>query len=311
MKTIDKQSKGELGFTIVELLTVMSIIIILMGLVMPALNRVRRYAKRVKQKNQFHSISIAMEFFNTEQDGYPESSARPGPGLADVTTGAHHLAEALVGRDMQGLDPLSTWDAKADELDMAIYGKNAAELDASLERREGPYLKLGELGVFQINELYSTTGNVYDGLISAPPSGSSAPVLTDTYDVKRITLGTTNKVVKAGTPVLYYQSDVSSTKFDYTVPDVSIFNSEDNEDLVALGHLTDSTPAGQHHFDPGYTDQATNKGGTEIFYDKITNPKIPLIGGYGRPYNQDSYILISAGFDGLFGTRDDVCNFGN
>jgi hypothetical protein len=28
-----------------------------------------------------------------------------------------------------------------------------------------------------------------------------------------------------------------------------------------------------------------------------------------RPYRRDSYILISAGYDGLYGTADDVLNF--
>ena len=28
-----------------------------------------------------------------------------------------------------------------------------------------------------------------------------------------------------------------------------------------------------------------------------------------RPYRADSYILMSAGFDGLYGTKDDVFNF--
>ena len=28
-----------------------------------------------------------------------------------------------------------------------------------------------------------------------------------------------------------------------------------------------------------------------------------------RPNRSDSYILISAGFDGLYGTADDICNF--
>ena len=29
-----------------------------------------------------------------------------------------------------------------------------------------------------------------------------------------------------------------------------------------------------------------------------------------RPYRAESYILISAGYDGVFGTSDDVVNFG-
>ena len=52
MKPIAKQSNKKAAFTIVELLTVMSVIIILVGLLMPALNLVRRYARTVRQKNQ-------------------------------------------------------------------------------------------------------------------------------------------------------------------------------------------------------------------------------------------------------------------
>jgi hypothetical protein len=43
------------------------------------------------------------------------------------------------------------------------------------------------------------------------------------------------------------------------------------------------------------------------FYNEIRNDRIP---GGDRPYREDSYILMSAGFDGLYGTADDVFNFG-
>ena len=32
--------------------------------------------------------------------------------------------------------------------------------------------------------------------------------------------------------------------------------------------------------------------------------------GVSRPYHSDGYLLISAGWDGEYGTRDDVTNFG-
>ena len=69
MKPVIKQTSQKKAFTIVELLTVMSVIIILIGILVPAMNRVRRYAREVKQRAQFHSIDVAMEFFNAEWDG--------------------------------------------------------------------------------------------------------------------------------------------------------------------------------------------------------------------------------------------------
>lgn len=310
MNVNERQSKGKRGFTIVELLTVMSVIIILMGLLLPALNMAKRYAKRVKQKNQFAGINAALEMFNVEQEGYPESSAlNVAP---NITTGAHRLTEALIGRDFQGFDTLSSWDAKADESDTAIYGTNPTnpvEVAESLDRRKGPYLELDQLGAFQIGQLYPGNATVYNGLTT------SAPVITDVYTITRVTIG--SKVVKAGTPILYYKANVSSDIFD-TSPTANladnIYNPEDNDDLVQLGHIKHPTPTDplhKHHFDSTYTDPASGQTGTQIFYEAITNPRIPLIGGYGRPYQQESFILVSAGFDGRFGTRDDVFNFGN
>ena len=64
MKSLAKQYETKAAFTIVELLTVMSIIVILIGLLVPALNNVKRYAFTVKQNAQFHSVNVALELFH-------------------------------------------------------------------------------------------------------------------------------------------------------------------------------------------------------------------------------------------------------
>jgi hypothetical protein len=46
----------------------------------------------------------------------------------------------------------------------------------------------------------------------------------------------------------------------------------------------------------------------QLFYEYIRDPKVQ---GTPWPYRPDSYILISAGADGLYGTSDDICNFGS
>ncbi len=111
VKSTIKNSRNKRAFTIVELLTIMSIIVILMGLLLPALNKVKRYAKEVKQKAQFHSIDVAMELFNTEHDDYPESGALDGSGTTDYC-GAMKLCEAMMGQDLMGYHPDSVfnWD---------------------------------------------------------------------------------------------------------------------------------------------------------------------------------------------------------
>lgn len=302
MKVTKKQFGKKTGFTIIELLTVMSIIIILISVLVPGLNLARRYAKRVKQKAQFHSISVALEQFSADYGGYPESTFLPvPPGGAPFTTGAQRLAEALMGRDRRGFDPQSSWDAEADSVSIDIYANDPLTPEglASLDRRKGPYLP--DMAAFQVGELYAATVDVYPGTPTA--TVKPAPVLTDEYTVKNVTVG--GKSVKAGSPVLYYKANVSSTLFpdpnlaaftDAEV-DASIINSRDNEELIALGtvksaivpHLFGSTAAGR-----------------KIFYEAIRNPQMSP----PWPYNQDSYILISAGFDGVFGTPDDVFNFG-
>ena len=75
MKPTADQTRKRKAFTIVELLTVMSIIVILIGLMVPALNKVRRFATDVKQKAQFNSMNAAIELFNNEFEGYPPSTA--------------------------------------------------------------------------------------------------------------------------------------------------------------------------------------------------------------------------------------------
>jgi len=321
--------REKFGFTLVELLTVMAVIAILIGILVPALNLVRKMAKDTSQKAQFHSIGVSLDIFNGENDGYPDSYVRGT--TAGYTTGAQHLAEALVGRDMLGLDPQTSWDAEKDWTDKntrPVYGNgNNTEDDASLARRKGPYLSSENVEAYNIDKLYpsaSITNQVYKG-ITAP-----APVLTDIYRVKDIVLPN-NKTVKAGSPILYYKANTSLTgsaifpntqistsgmSIVTTILDAdaknSIYNSMDNEDLIRLGDVATQTK--QHHFDfLGNTFAApyTDPGGHDlrwVFYDTITNPKIAT---QPRPYNASSYLLISAGYDGIYGTTDDITNFGN
>jgi prepilin-type N-terminal cleavage/methylation domain-containing protein len=318
------------GFTIVELLTVMAIIALLLSILSPALRMVRRIAKDTGQRAQFHSIDVGLETYSGETEQYPDSKILPWNSTTNLpgstppfTVGAHHLAEALVGRDMLGFDPWTTGNAKADEAKPDIYASDSPDspkdsspeqVTKSLDRRKGPYLSSDSVEAYQIQQLYDgTITTVYPGNLDKTGgfvgAYSPAPVLTDSYRVRAISLPN-GKQVKAGTPILYYRANITSRIFENgttmtTVSDpcaaASIYDSFDNEELLALGTIMDQTK--KHSFDKDYP---TSLAGRTKFYDAITNPTVTT---QVRPYNQTSYILMSAGFDGIFGTPDDIYNF--
>jgi hypothetical protein len=122
-----------------------------------------------------------------------------------------------------------------------------------------------------------------------------------------------------GTPILYYRANpASKTIVGPTDHQNRIYNVRDNAPLVNLGQLADwATPLASRRVHPlgqpavtGHEDLV----GDVYFYEYIRDPKIPVMGPAGKnppwPHRPDSYILISAGHDGLYGTPDDIRNFG-
>jgi type II secretory pathway pseudopilin PulG len=296
VKPITKQSDKKTAFTIIELLTVMSIIIILIGLLVPSLNMAKRYAKEVKQRAQFHSIESAMELFsgNSGWDGYP-----PSDYLDETTTqhypGATKLCEAMVGQDLMGFHPSSHFRADCtDGAAKILYDNPPGSLSIppadNLQARKGPYLQLEKANAYRLSDIYGATG-----------TGDIKPkelfVLCDEYG--RVKHKTTGK--KIGMPILYYKADILGIRHDpnkLPTPagrNGNFYDFSDNYYITALGVPWNSSVVHPMHADP------------KIFYINTKNEKITITDG--RPYRADSYILLSAGFDGQYGTPDDIYNF--
>jgi prepilin-type N-terminal cleavage/methylation domain-containing protein len=75
------RSKSPGGFTLIELLVVISIISVLMGILLPALGKVRSQARTLIGTNNQHQIVSGVSLFAMDNDEkYPESVATVGTG---------------------------------------------------------------------------------------------------------------------------------------------------------------------------------------------------------------------------------------
>ncbi len=303
------------GFTLVELLTVLAIVAMLVGLLIPSLNLVRNTAKEAKQKVQLTEIGLALTAFRNDHGDYPPSNWLIPPG---DYCGAQKLAEALLGWDLLGFHPKSAWradgfDASGGALSYDPGKTRDIDVDGVLDtfnERKGPYLELATTNAFRLGN--NPARQDPEGLFpNSTPLNPDRYVICDSFGVKKVTIAP-GVTAKAGTPILYYRANTASKTIVPPPPTPffqRIYNVSDNMPLTT--QLT-SIADGQAH------KLGNVAGGYEFFYGNPTAP-VPVIGyiqdpkvtARPWPYRPDSYLLISAGIDGIYGTSDDICNFGN
>ncbi len=301
------------GFTLVELLTSLAIVAMLVGLLMPALSLVRKITRETKQKAQLTTIGLALATFKNDYDGeYPPSDwpflNPPEPPKLDYC-GAQKLAEALLGWDLLGFHPDSHWQANGRNnrpytpggvppVDPPQYWFYDPTNPLDMDKRRGPYLELATTNAFRLG--FNPARPDPEGLFNDPrPLNPDTFVICDIFGVKKIRVG--QKTVKAGTPILYYKANTSSKAFAPPARvDQRIYDASDNDPLVKLRWMMDDTKEHRLGIDIENFYRFDYEGG-------VRNPKITA---RPWPYRPDSYILISAGADGEYGTNDDIRNFG-
>jgi hypothetical protein len=236
-----------------------------------------------------------MELFSNEWGGYPPSDYLDENG--QHYPGATRLCEAMVGQDLMGFHPNSHFRADCtDGASNLLYDNPPVgavlypNTTDNLKVRKGPYLQTENANAYRLSDIYGPAG-----------TGDITPkelfVLCDVYN--RVKNTTTGKGI--GMPILYYKADTSGINHDpnkLPTPagrNGNFYDFSDNYYITKLGMPWN--PSVQH---PMYTTP-------KIFYINTKNEKITLTDG--RPYRADSYILLSAGFDGQYGTPDDIFNF--
>jgi hypothetical protein len=245
---------------------------------LPRISSPHRTAKSVKQKAQLHALQVAIELFNAGNKGYPPSEALDPTG--QPYCGAMKLCEAMMGRDLLGFHPDSIF--RADGMDITDTNNIYLSTEDSLKARLGPLLQFETANAYRLLEIYGSgkTGSFNEINF----------VLCDVY-VRKHPTGN-----KTGMPILYYKANTSNTEHDVNNPDnpKNIYNYKDNHNLLSLG-----VPGKPNIKHPLFINP-------KIFYMMTKDRNVYT---KSKPVREDSYILISTGKDGLYGTADDICNF--
>jgi len=253
-----------------------------------SMNMARIYAKKTKQKAQLASIDTALTVFRNDYGDYPPSEGATYEPFKPLNyCGAQKLCEALLGRDLMGFHPGTGWFPGD-----GVYDPT----EQSLQQRTGRYLELATANAFKLGDLFKDTGVLE----------ADTFVLCDVFGYKTIPLPPDGKKsAKAGAPILYYRANTAGMNIE------QIYNFDDNNFMIQVKAVDDGNPE-SHPLYAGPGGQ-----GRDFFYygtPPITNIgyiQDPRITAKPWPYRPDSYLLITAGPDGLYGTADDIRNFGN
>ncbi|MHC4554976.1 MAG: hypothetical protein ACYSUS_06715, partial [Planctomycetota bacterium] len=191
----------------------------------------------------------------------------------------------------------------------------------TLKDRKIPYFERKRAGFHSIYDLWegsNGTSSIYDAGNSSESFGDNktpvSPVFTDIF-----TSYTTATGQQAGMPILYFKAnrtarfraDVNRDPVDPVANGNSgeysqwAYNFLDNYPILQLPWLSDTTQTdglAVHYQDP----DNTGKENAQMFYEQLTKRQD---GSFYAPYNPNTFIFISAGHDGIFGTKDDLTNF--
>jgi prepilin-type N-terminal cleavage/methylation domain-containing protein len=309
------------GFTLPELITVVAIIAILIGVLMPALSQVKRIARETKQKAQIGSIEMGINMYRNDFGEYPPSDGY-NLGISNYSyCGAQTLAEAMFGQDLLGFHQDSTYVNEG--IDNTLPNTSPPRLyvytgipdpcmDDSLSKRKGPYLDRTNIDIFTPHQIFDK-----DTYPAPYHVVSDRYVICDVFTAVTRNLdlngdGVPDMKAKIGTPILYFRANTSAVNTELIPPPNltrhvdNIYNYMDNYRLMQLKRIDGK----EHPLCPVDSDSTKSQNG-EVFYGFISDPMIPKIDPTtcGRPVRPDSFLLISAGSDGLYGTKDDICNF--
>lgn len=331
------------AFTLVELMVVIGIISLLIAIALPAFSAARTAAKRASTEAMISTLSTGADMFHADSalgGAYPPSVmtvVQPNPinNSQIAVCGANLLVWGLAGADLLGTPGFRDLDNSGTNRDIFggwtnDMGSNPAQPQVNLyalsgtkpyHPRSGPYVDLSKVRLTK-----QMAPNSVEFQVPAGGGYLNSHAFLDAWDQ----------------PILYYKANPNAkyiadegrvnaggSAVEYNeaggrYAPSGIYNLFDNAIITGGGTGPGMDfGAGRAHFSPDRNAtnprpmlgnptvsptnsafESQNRPGS--FVRHIFNPSISAV---ATPHRPDSFILLSAGADGLFGTADDVANF--
>jgi prepilin-type N-terminal cleavage/methylation domain-containing protein len=315
------------AFTLIELLVVIGIIVILIGILLPVVASVRRTGFVTSTSQEISRIAAACQAYYGDYHSYPGPVAEndidgsntpptppgtPGPLAPGGTTGlAYGQGPATSGQD-------TTPVTSSENLVLGLEGGMIVGFNNGVANGWGYQASSVQQGPQSLNPLLNSQKQTSAYLTMQPselppqdgsgnylahgPADSAIPEFLDHIPGDIVAgpngnTGGTNASFQFG-PILYFRARKGASGIVVTAANATTPQQYNFAQAAPYGFTNVSTT--------DYALPATNPPtGTTITYDNTTvyfaNSSIA-----GQPRGKDSFILISAGTDRIFGTKDDI-----
>jgi prepilin-type N-terminal cleavage/methylation domain-containing protein len=272
------------GFTLVELLIVVAVIMVLIGILLPAMGKVHERAAVTRTTTEMTAIQSGLQAYFTDFNMYPPSG--PAYGNLAAGRGSVMLAQGLMGYlgyDVDGAGPLLASGAASPNPSDPVYGFRTRKMGKGMSA----------MGV---------TAQVYGPYMTPDPktlkgTGGRSQYFVDAWSEEAKSGGSYNH------EILYFRSTRAP-----------------GADPAKLAALADPTASPGKLFGTG----AISNQQSDYFFDTadcVSEPDIPIpftspTPGFMAKIGADvsftnvmgarSYLLISSGPDGKYFTNDDI-----